>query len=160
MRSGASHPGPHQTWVPAHCLSHRGSGAVTASARQPSLRVPHVAEAAADAWCCQHAFATAAWPSGRSCFVKQVGGEGRNARATSFALARSFWKFSPRQFAFENRRLPLACRNHPASSGTLTFRCTHSHPHGGLWAIQKRLFFVKKLWRTRVPCGIVRKTKN
>ena len=42
MRSGASHPGPHQTWVPAPCLSHRGSGAVTASARQPSQRVPHV----------------------------------------------------------------------------------------------------------------------
>ena len=159
MRSGASHPGPHQTWVPAPCLSHRGSGAVTASARQPSQRVPHVAEAAADAWCCNHVSATAAWPAALPA-CKQVGGGGRNARATSFALARSFWKFSPRQFAFENHRLPLACRNHPASSGTLTFRCTHSHPSCWLRAIQKRHPIVKKLWTMRLPCGIVRKTKN
>lgn len=94
MRPGASHPGPHQTWVPAPCLSHRGSGAVTASARQPSQRVPHVAEAAADAWCCNHESATAAWPAALPA-CKQVGGGGRKARATSFALARSFWKFPP-----------------------------------------------------------------
>jgi hypothetical protein len=29
--------------------------------------------------------------------------------------------FSPRQSSFENHRLPLACRNQPASSGTSRF---------------------------------------
>jgi hypothetical protein len=45
--------------------------------------------------------------SGPSCSEKQVGEGGRNARAASRAM-RVFWKFSPRQFAFENYRLPLA----------------------------------------------------
>src|SRR6476646_8009544 len=40
------------------------------------------AEAAADAWCCNHASATAAWPAALPA-CKQVGGGGRNARATS-----------------------------------------------------------------------------
>ena len=44
--------------------------------------------------------------SGPSCSEEQVGG-GRNARACQSRYAR-FWKFSPRQFAFENYRLPLA----------------------------------------------------
>lgn len=34
---------------------------------------------------------------------EQDGGGGRNARATSRAVAR-FWKFSPRRFALENHR--------------------------------------------------------
>ena len=34
---------------------------------------------------------------------EQGGGGGRNARATSRAVAR-FWKFSPRRFALENHR--------------------------------------------------------
>lgn len=63
--------------------------------------------------------------SGPSCFEKQVGEEAATPGQPARARAQ-FLEVSPRQSAFENHRLPPACRNHPASSGTLTFRWSQS----------------------------------
>ncbi len=54
--------------------------------------------------------------SGPFLLNERDGGGGRNARTTSSAYAH-FWNV-PQQFTLENRWLPLAHRNHPASSGT------------------------------------------
>jgi len=49
--------------------------------------------------------------------------EGEEAATPGQPVAQArFWKFPFRQFTLENHRLPLARRNHPAESGTLTFR--------------------------------------
>jgi hypothetical protein len=73
---------------------------------------------------------------------------------------RVFWKFPPRPFPLENRRLPLAL---PQSTGPAknshvslpTLSVTSSWP-----AIQKTACAVKKLWRMRLPCGSPRKSKT
>ena len=52
------------------------------------------------------------------------------------------------------------CRNHSASSGTLTFSV---HPLSARWlrlATEKLCAVVKKLCRTYLPCGSPRKTEN
>ncbi len=108
-------------------LRHRGGGAMTASARQRSKAVPLSPKLIADAPSCDDASATAAVASGPSCFEKQVGGGGRNARATSRACASS-GSYPPGNPLSRITGCHWSCRNHPASSGTLTFRCTHSHP--------------------------------
>jgi hypothetical protein len=76
----------------------------------------------------------------RFLLLKAGRGGGRNARATSRTRAR-FWKFSPRQFTFENHRLPLAL---PRSSGKLRnshVSLNHFHPDccDGQYKIMLRL---------------------
>jgi len=98
------------------------------------------------------------WPAARSCSEEQDWGGGRNARATSRAVAR-FWMF-PRRIRSRNHRLPLAL---PQSSGRVR------NPHVSLHslsatccfpAIQKASVIVKKLWTLRLPCGSRRKSKQ
>jgi hypothetical protein len=75
------------------------------------------------------------------------------------ALARVFWNV-PRQFTLENRRLPLAL---PQSFGKLRNSHVSLNPLSarlfGL-ATQKSSAVVQNLWRMRLPCGRLRKTKN
>jgi len=52
------------------------------------------------------------------------------------------------------------CRNHSTMSGNLTFRCKSVSGGAARLAIQKRTAAVKKLWRTGLPCGRMRKTKK
>ena len=95
----------------------------------------------------------------RFLLLKAGRGGGRNARATSRTRAR-FWKFSPRQFTFENHRLPLAL---PRSSGKLRNSHVSLNPLSSRllrWAIQNHAPLVKNLWTMRLPCGRPRKTKN
>jgi hypothetical protein len=56
---------------------------------------------------------------------EQGGGGGRNARATSRACAR-FLECPPAIHPRESPGCRWLCRNHSASSGNFTFRCTHS----------------------------------
>jgi hypothetical protein len=95
----------------------------------------------------------------RFLLLKAGRGGGRNARATSRTRAR-FWKFSPRQFTFENHRLPLAL---PRSSGKLRNSHVSLNPLSSRllrWAIKNHASLVKNLWTMRLPCGRPRKTKN
>jgi len=112
----------------------------------------------ADACSCEPVSATAAVASDPSCFEKQVGGGGRNARATS-SRSRACLEGSPRQSSFENRRLPLALpqsgklRNYHVSLHPLLSRLLPT-------ATQKTGAPVQKLWTTTLLCGRPRKTKN
>ena len=99
---------------------------MTASARQRSNRVPRLPTRVADPSSCDPESALATLASSRPCSEEHGGGGGRNAQATSRARARFLG--SPRQFTLENHRCRWLCRNHPASSGTLTFLCIHSQP--------------------------------
>jgi hypothetical protein len=56
-----------------------------------------------------------------------IGGGGRNAPETSCACASA--GFPPAIHPRESPDRRWLCRNHSASSGTLTFRCTHSPSH-------------------------------
>jgi hypothetical protein len=106
-------PGPHWPCVPA-LPCHRGCGAMTASVCSHSKRVRLLPKPAADPSPWGNVLATAAEASGPPCFNEQVGGGGRNARATS--RVQRFWMFSPRQSALTDCRLPLAL---PQLSGKL-----------------------------------------
>jgi hypothetical protein len=88
------------------------SGAMTASARQPS-EAERLKPVALDDLAI--APRNPRSPAALFLLAGARGGGGRNARATSRALTR-FWKFSPWQFAFANRRPPLAL---PQSYGKL-----------------------------------------
>jgi hypothetical protein len=143
MRSRASHPGPHLTWVRALCLSHRGSGAVTASASAPKSAMLKTSAGPCSCDHDQHGCGVGQRPS---CFAKQeMGEEAATPGQPVRALAPS-GSLPLRQFAFENHRLPLVCRNHPASSRTLTFRWTHCRPLRPGWQYKK----LCPLWRI---CG-------
>jgi hypothetical protein len=73
---------------------------------------------------------------------------------------RVFWKFSPRQFSFENCRLPLAL---PQSSGKV--RNDHVSLHPLLSSLLRRatensIVVVQNLWTMRILCGRAWKTKK
>jgi len=87
---------------------------MTASVCSHSKRVRLLPKPAADPSPWGNVPATAAEASGPPCFDEQVGGGGRNARATS--RVQRFWMFSPRQSALTDYRLPLAL---PQLSGKL-----------------------------------------
>ena len=141
---------------------HRGGGAMTASARQPSRSFDQECRVCQSQLPIRNLTITnpqpLRWPAARSCSEEQEWGGGRNARATSRARAR-FWMF-PRRIRFRNHRLPLAL---PQSSGRVR------NPHVSLEslsvrmsypAIQKAATTVQKLWTKRLPCGRHRKSKK
>jgi hypothetical protein len=131
MRSGQP-PDRIRTWIPKAASSPLGGG-MTASARQRSRRSAAFAKAS-------RRFVISRSPTcdccgGQRSFPAPVlrratergGGGGRNARATSRACAR-FSGVSPGNSPSRIAGCRWLCRNHSASSGTLTFRCTHSQP--------------------------------
>jgi hypothetical protein len=159
MRSRASHPRPHQTWVPALCLSHRGSGAVTASACQRSKGVPHCRRQVPVRALAITTSTAAGWPAAFLLRKARNGGGGRNARATS-SRSRTFWKSSPPAIRF--RKSPAAA-GLPQSSSKLKNSHVSLHPLSSTSpgaAIQKAPSLVKKLWTITLPCGTARKTKD
>lgn len=156
MRSRASHPGPHLTWVRALCLSHRGSGAVTASASAPRSALP---KTSAGPCSCDHDLHGCGVASDPPASQSKNGGGGRNARATS-SRSRTFWKSSPPAIRF--RESPAAA-GLPQSSSKLKNSHVSLHPLSSTSfgaAIQKAASLVKKLWTITLPCGITRKTKD
>jgi hypothetical protein len=73
---------------------------------------------------------------------------------------RAFLEVSPRQFSFENHRLPLAL---PQSSGKLRNSHVSLNPllsSLSRRATQKPSSLVKKLWTMCLPCGRPRKTNE
>lgn len=160
MRSRASHPGPHQTWVPAPCLRsppkrRRDCFSLTALERecricrsQLPIRVlaitnPHLLRV------------------GQRPFLLRKASRGRRPQrpGNQLALARSFWMFPP---AIRFRGSPAAT-GLPQSSGKL--RNSHVSlqsisPSSSLGATEKNHHAVQNLWTIVVPCGQTRKTKN
>jgi len=65
------------------------------------------------------------WPAALPAHGAGRGGGGRNARATS-SHSRAFLEVSPGNSLSRITGCRWLCRNHPAKSGTLTFRWTHS----------------------------------
>ena len=124
MRSKASHPGPHQTCVPASPASPPrrwhdcfGRAALERSAALCRSQWPIVLLRSRIRDCCG---GPATLPAPRS----KIGGGGRNARATS-SHSRAFSGVSPGNSVSRITGCHWLCRNHPASSGTLTFRWRH-----------------------------------
>ncbi len=98
---------------------------MTASARQRSKGVPHLPKPAADTSPCDHESTTATvgqrpCPAPRSRMGEEAATPGQPV-----ALARIFW-IPPGNSPSRITGCRWLCRNHPASSGTFTFRCTHS----------------------------------
>lgn len=158
MRSRASHPGPHCSWIPALPLSPQ-CGAMTASARQHPKAAPYRPRPVADSSSRDHESTTAAVARSVSRSEEQDGEEAATP-GQPVALSRVSGSFSPRPFSFKNRRLPLAL---PQSSGKLRNSHVSLNPllsRLSRRATQKPSSLVKKLWTTRLPCGSPRKTKN
>jgi hypothetical protein len=89
---------------------------------------------------------------------QQGGGGGRNARATSRACAR-FLEYPPAIHPRESPA-PLAL---PQAFGKLRNSHVSLNPLSArrlALATQKTCALVQNLWRTRLPCGRLRKTKN
>jgi hypothetical protein len=152
MRSEASHPGPHQTCVPAPCLRSprkRRHDCFSLTALERKCRI--LPKPVADSCSCDHKSTTAA--GDQRPLLLQEASRGRRPQrpGNQLALARSVWKFTPRQSAFENHRLPPACRNHPASSGTLTFRWSQSRPVRLTWQRKKLAALCRTCGRSEFP---------
>jgi len=134
-------------------------GGMTASARQRSAKgVPHLPKPVPGRDLAI-TLATAAVANGPACSYEQAGGGGRNARATSMR-SRASSGMSPGDSPSWITGLPLALpqsfgefRNAHVSLNPLSAKLLRA-------AIQKLSCLVKKLWRMRLPCGGMRKTKN
>jgi hypothetical protein len=92
-----------------------------ASVRLSPKGLPYAPTPIADSQSRDHDSTTIAMASRLSCSEEHDGEEAATP-GQPVALARVFWKFSPRQFSCENYRIPLALPQYPASSETLTFR--------------------------------------
>lgn len=160
MRSEASHPGPHQTCVPAPCLRSprkrcHDCFSLTALERsaafcrsQLPIRVltitnPHLLR----------------WPAAFPCFEKQGGEEAATPGQPARARAQFLEVFPP---AIRFRESPAAT-GLPQSSGKL--RNSHVSlqsisPTSLRRATKKHCRTVQNLWTIRLPCGQTRKTKN
>jgi len=97
------------------------------------------------------------WPAALPVLSNRRGEEAAMPGQPARAHAR-FWDV-PRRLTFVNHRLPLAL---PQSSGQFRNAHVSLNPLSVKLlrvAIQKTVSVVKKLWRMRVPCGGMRKTK-
>jgi hypothetical protein len=138
-------PEPHSYVDSCSSLSPHGGG-MTASARQRSkqYRVPHLPKAG--------------WPAALLPLRRAEWGRRPQRPGNQFALARRFW-VPP---AIHSRESPVA-----AGSAAIIRQAQElsrfAVPLSRGWsrpATQKTCFVVKKLWRTYLPCGSPRKTKN
>ena len=102
MRSEASHPGPHHACVSVPAQSPRRRRHDRFSQHLPARGAAY-AEADCRLAIVRSRILNRCGTSSSALPQEQGGGGGRNARATSRAVAR-FWKFSPRGFALENHR--------------------------------------------------------
>lgn len=104
------------------------SGAMTAPTLQPSEELLRRSKPIAKPQACAHESATAAGRQRPFLLQRAVGGL-RPQRPGCQSRKARFWKFYPSATS-----LSLAagchwlCRNHPAKSGTITFRCNHCYP--------------------------------
>jgi hypothetical protein len=170
MRPTASHRRPHSYVDSCAALSPRGGG-MSASARQrpcsckQEQRTPRLPKPVTRSPSCDGKLATAALASGsfparasrsEEQAARQVGGGGRNARATSRARARFLER--PPATCFRLSPAPLAL---PQSSGELRNSHVSLNPLSARLlrlATQKPRPLVQKLWTTSLPCGSPRKT--
>jgi hypothetical protein len=106
-------------------------GGMTALARQRSKGVPHLPKPVADYdGKINHLAITFAqplrWPAAPSCSEEQMGEEAATPGQPVRACAR--FRRSSGNSPSRITGCRWLCRNHSASSGTLTFRCIHSRP--------------------------------
>ena len=144
------------------CLLSPLGGGMTASARQRSRPQGAMSAASPKPSCNSRSRDRASqpqrWPAALPVLANKVGEEAATPGQPARAHAR-IWIF-PRRFTLVNHRLPLAL---PLSSGELRNAHVSLNPLWGRMsrrAIKKTAAVVKKLWRMRLPCGRMRKTKN
>ena len=126
MRSGASHPGPHHSCVPVPALSPRRRRHERYSQHLPRGAL-HMLKLGYRLAIVRSRISNRCGTNSSALPQEQGGGGGRNARATSRAVAR-FWKFSPRRFALENHRCCLLAAIIRSSQEPSRFAGTQSLP--------------------------------
>jgi len=129
------------------------------SARQRPKGVPHLPKPVAHTSSYDDESATATTASGLRSAPKSSMGEKAATPRQPVALARVFW-ISPRQFTLGNRRLPLALPQSFGKLRNLHVSLESLSARFPILAMQKLCSIVQKLWRTRLPCGRLRKTEN
>jgi len=123
MRSAGQPPADRIVRVFPTRLCHRGGGAMTASARRPRKRVPCLAEAGSGFAISRSLIPTLRHPAARllrRAEVEEAASPGNQSRWCAFL------EVSPGNSLSRIAGCRWLCRNHPAESGTLTFRWTHS----------------------------------